>query len=72
MSKYTYCRIQFIDDGNEMDVIIKADDEIDPRDDEIFFYGISEDELRYFCDHETIVEGEWTVVDVYESYDSIP
>ena len=55
MSKYTYCRIQYIDDGSEMDVFIKDNDELDQRDDEIFFYGMSEDKLRYCCEHNQIL-----------------
>lgn len=36
---YTECRVQFIDDGSELDVLIKANEEIGSDDEDIFFMG---------------------------------
>lgn len=62
---YTYCTIKFIDDDSEEDVIIKSDEEIDPKtDDEIFFYGLPFETVCRFCREGTVVEGEWVVTAV--------
>lgn len=61
---YTYCTIRFIDDGSEMDVIIKAYDSIDDNDDDIFYYGLSRQDLIDLYNEEEIVDEEWIVINV--------
>ena len=69
---FTECRIRWIDDGSEYDVIIRADDTVDPEtDDRIFFYGLSRERLLDFCRDGTVCENEWQVVSVGNTYDSI-
>lgn len=68
---YTYCTIQFIDDNSTLDVIIKANDEFDIADEEIFFYGMTREELLTACENGDICEGEWRVIAVAETFDEI-
>lgn len=62
---YTECRIQFIDDGSELDVLIKANEEIGSDDEDIFFYGLSKREIVAMCENGAILEGEWKIIEVY-------
>lgn len=65
---YTYCLLQFVDGGESFEAIIKADEEVVPEvDDLIFFYGMSREELISACNEEKVCEGEWKVLEVYES-----
>ena len=66
---YTYCEIQWIDDESSMWVTIKADDGMDDRDDEIFFYGLTREQLLEACKNGDILEGEWRVTYVGETTD---
>ena len=74
---YTYCTIQWVDDDEVWeDQVIKAKDDFDPNDAHslkydplIFFYGLSRDELLCACQHDTVIEGEWRVLEVGESFD---
>lgn len=68
---YTYCTIQWVDDGTVWEnVVIKSDEEvINEIDDEIFFYGISPERLKQFCKDGTVVEDEWVVLSVDGTYD---
>lgn len=68
---YTYCTIQWIDDLTTYDVIIKSDHTIDERDDEIFFYGLSPDFIRWAMETGEVCEGEWKVVAISEVSDFI-
>lgn len=61
----TECRIKWLDNLSEMDVTIRATDEDDPDDDQIFFYGMRRDELVAAMESGISVEGEWMVVRVY-------
>lgn len=65
---YNYCKIRFVDDGTEQDVIIKANNEvIEAEDDLIFFYGLSLEQLQNACKTQEVLEGEWTVVSILYS-----
>ena len=66
---YTYCTIQFVDDGTTLDVIIKSFDDEDEYDELIFFYGLSANKLRTACENKQVIEGEWIVLSVGESFD---
>ena len=69
---YTACLIRWEDSPKEeFEVIIKANDEIDERDDDIFFYGLSRQQLLDLCDTGELVNDEWRVIKVYETRDSI-
>lgn len=68
---YTYCTIQFIDDNTTQDVIIKANEDFDIADEEIFFYGLTRKELLTACELGNIFEGEWRVIEVAETLDEI-
>lgn len=68
---YTYCTIQFIDDNTTQDVIIKANEDFDIADEEIFFYGMTREELLTACENGDICEGEWRVIAVAETLDEI-
>lgn len=69
---YTDCLIQFIDDGTEMFVIIKANDEVqDDIDDLVFFYGLSRDRLIQACQDGDVLENEWKVLSVGITYDEL-
>ena len=65
---YTECTIQFIDDGTELDVIIKESCDAGDNDDMIFFYGLSRDELLDACESGVVCEGEWKVISVGETW----
>ena len=68
---YSKCRIQYVDDGSELDVIIKEGEDFDVNDEDIFFYGLSADQLRQGMKDHTVFEGEWVVVAFYGAYDFI-
>ena len=69
---YTHCTIMWADDKSEMDVIIKANDEvIEEEDDSIFFYGMSREELDNALENHICCEGEWYVVDIYETTEEL-
>ena len=69
---YTKCTIQFADDGTIFEnQIIKTTDEIDEKDDLIFFYGMSRDKLIKARDEHTLCEDEWFVLSVGETYDNL-
>ena len=68
---YTDCTIQFIDDESPLDVTIKAYDSLGEEDWKIFFYGLSRDELLEACRTGEIIEGEWKVLSVGETYDEL-
>lgn len=64
--RYTECRIQWIDDLSEMDVLISAFDECEnDNDNDIFFYGMSREKIVKCMQNGVICEGEWKVIDVY-------
>lgn len=71
---YTHCVIQFIDDQTTWDVIIKATDAVEENeydDEQIFFYGMSRDELLKAWETGEVCEGEWVVLEVWDTYDSL-
>lgn len=68
---YTECTIQWVDDGSKMDVIIKADNSFEEKDDAIFFYGFDRTDLLAACENNETIEGEWKVISVGETYDKL-
>jgi len=63
---YTSCNIQWVDDGSiSENVIIKSSlDVIESEDDQIFFYGLSPEFLKWAKETGEIIENEWRVVSV--------
>lgn len=63
---YTSCNIQWIDDGSITEnVIIKSTlDVIESEDDQIFFYGLSPEFLKWAAETKETIEGEWRVLSV--------
>lgn len=69
---YTYVDIKWADDGEIWEnQIIKANDEFDPLDDKIFFYGLTRDEIIAAYENGYLCEDEWKIARVGETYDSI-
>lgn len=67
---YTHCVIEWADDNSICEVIIKANDEIiEEEDDDIFFYGMSRDELEKAMENNTLCENEWYVREIYDTTD---
>lgn len=66
---YTKCRIQWADDSSEIDVLISARDDdidnLDKNDEDIFFYGMSREQILQCMHNDAICEGEWRIVAVY-------
>lgn len=62
---YTYCTIQWLDDKSEIDVIIKSSEEVDEHDDQIFYYGLSPDFLRWAMSVNQTLEDEWRVIAIH-------
>lgn len=66
---YTNCMIRFVD-GVTTDVIIKAThDFVESEDVEIFYYGLSREDLVEACTNGWMYDNEWEVVEVYETWD---
>lgn len=63
---YTSCNIQWIDDESVSEnVIIKSTlDVIESEDDQIFFYGLSPEFLKWAAETKEVIEGEWRVLSV--------
>ncbi len=68
---YSYCRVRFVDDGSELDVVIKATEDFDDKDEEIFFYGITPEEITEAIEDGTIIEREWQILELYEVTDCL-
>lgn len=63
---YIHCRIKYVDDGEEFDTVISESDGVDEENDEnIFFYGLSSAEATLACNNDTVLEGEWTIEEIY-------
>lgn len=66
---YTECRIQWIDDLSEMDVLISEydydEETLNKDDDDVFFYGMSREQIMTCLRDHTVCEGEWIIIDVY-------
>ena len=69
---YTYCIIQFVGDDSTMDVIIKSNTEMDKNDDRIFFYGLPRERLIKAREENEVLEGEWRVLAVCETFNIFP
>ena len=70
---YIRCLIEYADDKTQMEVIIKTTNDYkdDYEDDKIFFYGLSENEIREDIKNGTLVENEWKILDILEVGDEI-
>lgn len=68
---YLYVTVQFVDEQNPFDTIIKTSDEVDAYDDLIFFYGLSEEEARNGIENGTVFENEWKIIDLFAVSDRI-
>jgi hypothetical protein len=70
---YIRCLIEYADDKTQMEVIIKTTNDYkdDYEDDKIFFYGLSENEIREDIKNGTLVENEWKILDILEDGDEI-
>ena len=67
---YTKCLIEFVDDKQRIEVIIKDyNSYIDEEDDYIFFYGLSRQDLINARDSGEAICNEWKVIEVYDSSD---
>lgn len=69
-SKTTECRIKWIDDGTEEDVLIyeydcEPEDEGTEFDNNIFFYGMSRSECYKAMVNKEVCEGEWRIIEIY-------
>lgn len=60
----TQARIQFIDDKTEQVVTIRDTHDVMEDDDNIFFYGMSRQELVEAKDNGGEIENEWKVLEV--------
>ena len=65
---YTEVIIEFADDHTTWEVVIKADCVLDEHDDEIFFYGLTREDLLERCDNHVLCEGEWYVIAVGDTW----
>lgn len=70
---YIKCRIEFVDDNSQSEVIIKASDEYldEKEDDYIFFYGLTENQIREMIDKKEVCEGEWKILEIIEVSDEL-
>lgn len=68
---YTYCTVRFVDDGSELDVIIKSYDSVDDNDDDIFYYGLSRLDLLDAYERGEAIEGEWEVISIGDTVDAL-
>ena len=70
---YIRCLIEYADDNTQMEVIIKTTNDYkdDYEDDKIFFYGLSENEIREDIKNGTLVENEWKILEILEVGDEI-
>lgn len=66
---YTRCEIQWIDDLSVQNVVIKATDDFDVADEKIFFYGLTREDLIAACHSGEVLEKEWKVLSVGETFD---
>ena len=74
MPQYTWCSVEYVDDGFQTQGFIKDFDsaEEDPdKDDQIFFYGVSREELLEACETGAVFENEWRVTEVGETVDTL-
>lgn len=70
---YIKCLIEYADDETQMEVIIKTTNDYkdDYEDEKIFFYGLSENEIREDMKNGTLVENEWRILDILEVGDEV-
>jgi len=70
---YIKCRIEFVDDNSQSEVIIKANDKyLDEKEDDcIFFYGLTENQIREIIDRKEVCEGEWKILEIIEVSDEL-
>lgn len=64
---YTKCTIQWLDDKEYVDVVIKSNDEfLEEEDDTIFYYGLSYDSLVDICRSKQNVDNEFIIEKIME------
>lgn len=70
---YIKCKIEFVDDNSQSEVIIKANNEYlnEKEDDCIFFYGLTENQIREIIDKKEVCEGEWKILEIIEVSDEL-
>ena len=70
MPKLYSVHIKYADDGMEMDTLICDSDGVwEERDDEIFFYGFSKDDIERIVQNKELCEGEWYITEFYGEVD---
>lgn len=69
---YIKCKIEYVDDGSQLEVIIKANNKVlESEDDYIFFYGLTENQIKGIIDKNEICEGEWKILEIMEVSDDL-
>ena len=73
MNKFTKCIIEYNDDKTQEEVIIKATNDYtsELEDEQIFFYGLSLEELQNAMENKTLIENEWRVIKIVESLEEL-
>lgn len=68
-----YCRVlvKYIDEDEPFETLIKTNCEVDEYDDLIFFYGLSEEEVRNGVETGAVFEDEWQILELIAVYDFI-
>lgn len=68
---YITCRIKWVNDNTEFEGVIKTLNEIDENDEDIFFYGLSKEEIEGHVKNKDVVENEWQILEIISVDDSI-
>ncbi len=68
---YLHVLVQFVDETNPFETIIKTNCEVDEYDDLIFFYGLPEEEVRNGVKTGAVFEDEWQILELIAVYDFI-
>lgn len=65
---YIKCKIEYIDDNSQLEVIIKANQgyDSDEEDEQIFFYGYSLEDIEELAKSHAAVESEWRILEILE------
>lgn len=65
---YIKCKIEYIDDNSQLEVIIKANQgyDSDEEDEQIFFYGYSLEDIEELAKSHAVVESEWRILEILE------
>lgn len=68
---YYRCKIRFTGEDRVDDVVIKRLDDFDEQDDKVFFYGLSREKIEDAVKNETLIEGEWQILELIEEFDEL-